>query len=62
VAYWHDSLALWEHVVAVTKDNIRAHEYLSRCYRERGRLDEADEQLEEAARIQAKRRRRPPPR
>jgi protein O-mannosyl-transferase len=60
VAYWHDSLALWEHVVAVTKDNDRAHQYLSRCYRAQGRRDEADWQLEEAARIQAKRRRHPP--
>jgi hypothetical protein len=61
VTYWHDSLALWEHVVAVTKDNDRAHEYLSRDYRAAGRLDEADWQMQEAARIQAKRRRRPPP-
>jgi protein O-mannosyl-transferase len=55
--YWRDSLSLWEHAVAVTKDNIRAHEGLARNYRKEGRLEEADQQTEEAFRIEEKRRR-----
>jgi protein O-mannosyl-transferase len=55
VSYWHDSTTLWEHAVAVTEDNGRAHEALARCYRAQGRLDEAARQLDEAYRIQIKR-------
>ena len=51
---WHDSVTLWEHAAAVTKDNARAHEALSRNYHAQGRLEEADQEAEEAYRIQAK--------
>ena len=61
VGYWRDSTTLWEHALAVTEDNDRAHEHLSQCYRKLGRLDEADRHLAEAARIQSKRRQHSPP-
>lgn len=55
VGYWRDSLALWQHALAVTTDNDRAHENVSRCYRRRGQFAEAESHLEEAARIQVRR-------
>ncbi len=40
--------------MAVTKDNPRANEGLGRNYRAQGRLEEADEQTEEAYRLRKK--------
>jgi hypothetical protein len=56
VGYWRDATTLWAHTLAVTRDNDRAHERLSGCYRRQGRLEEAEAQLYEAVRIQARRR------
>jgi hypothetical protein len=58
VGYWRNSVTLWEHTVAVTKDNDRAQESLSRCYRKQGRIAEAESHLLEAGRIQTERLRR----
>ncbi len=51
-ACWQTPVTLWEHAVAVTRDNDWAHQHLSQCYRKEGRLEEADAHLEKAARIQ----------
>jgi hypothetical protein len=55
VGYWRDSRTLWEHALAVTKDNDRAHEHVARCYRQEGRIPEAESHLAEATHIQLKR-------
>jgi hypothetical protein len=55
VGYWRDSISLWEHTLAITNDNDRAHEHLSRCYYARGRPEEALAHLDEASRIQFRR-------
>ena len=60
VGHWRDSLALWQHTVAVTRDNDRAHERLAICYRRLGRYDEEQFHLIEAWRIQSERRWRSP--
>jgi hypothetical protein len=52
VGYWRDTITLWERAVAVTRDNDRAHEHLSRAYRQVGRGPEADFQIQEAIGIQ----------
>jgi hypothetical protein len=52
VGHWRNSVTLWERAVAVTQDNHRAHQYLSGCYREQGRLEEAERHMNEALRIQ----------
>jgi hypothetical protein len=57
VTYWQNSLTLWEHALAVTQDNDRAHEHVSRWYREQGCPDAAEAHLVEASRIQMKRMR-----
>jgi hypothetical protein len=57
VTYWQNSLTLWEHALAVTQDNDRAHEHVSRWYREHGCPDAAEAHLVEASRIQRKRMR-----
>jgi hypothetical protein len=56
VGYWRNALTLWEHAVAVTWDNDRAHQHLSTYYRNHGRIEEADFHLTEAGRIQFERR------
>ncbi len=55
VGHWRNSTALWEHTVAVTKDNDRAHQFLAQAYRQAGRPDEALFHLTEATRIQRER-------
>jgi tetratricopeptide (TPR) repeat protein len=55
LGHWRNSTALWERAVAVTKDNDRAHQFLSGCYRQQGRLEEAERHLSEAVRIQRER-------
>jgi hypothetical protein len=51
VHYWHDSVALWEHAVTVTRDNAYAHERLAIAYRRQGRTAEADFHLKVASRV-----------
>jgi tetratricopeptide (TPR) repeat protein len=51
VCTWHDTGTLWEHALAVTKDNDRAHASLGRYDLDRQRPDEAAEQFAEAVRI-----------
>jgi len=51
VRYWRDSVMLWEHTVAVTRDNLYAHERLSLAYRRQGRIAEADFHMLEANRL-----------
>jgi hypothetical protein len=55
VTSWRNKLTLWEHAVAVTRDNEWAHQHLSMLYRKEGRLAEADAHLMAAARIQLRR-------
>jgi hypothetical protein len=55
VGYWQDTLTLWEHTVAVTKDNLAAQYHLIGYYRRRGELDRAGPYLAEAARLEADR-------
>ena len=50
-SYWRDSEALWNHTVAVTKDNYFAHASLADLLMRRGRVSEAIEHSEEALRI-----------
>ena len=49
--YWHDSLALFEHALSVTTDNAMAHNSLAFALFDRGQLDRAVEECEEAVRI-----------
>jgi tetratricopeptide (TPR) repeat protein len=51
VGYWHDSVTLWQHALAVTQDNYVAHESLGRLYQEAGELELAREHFAEAVRI-----------
>jgi tetratricopeptide (TPR) repeat protein len=39
--YWHDSISLWAHTLAVTKNNDTAHLCMAEALLQRGRLDEA---------------------
>ena len=41
LAYWQDSRALFEHAIAVTKDNAVAYHNLGLTFMERGQLDQA---------------------
>lgn len=49
--YWRTSRALWEHALAVTEDNPKAHQYLSLEYRRLGLLREAADHNAAASRI-----------
>src|SRR5579872_4484623 len=51
VGYWRNSTTLWEHAIAVTEHNDRAHQHLSICYRRQGCLSDAEYHLHEATRI-----------
>jgi hypothetical protein len=59
VAYWKDSITVWEHALAVTTRNDFAHQRLSICYRRVGRDADAEHHLHEALRIQRERNRLP---
>jgi hypothetical protein len=48
-AIWHDSVALWQHALAVDPESRNAHAYLGRAYAEAGMVAEAIGQYEEAA-------------
>jgi len=51
VGFWHDSETLWNHAVAVTKDNFVAHVNLGETYLNQERTDEAAEQFRAAAKL-----------
>jgi tetratricopeptide (TPR) repeat protein len=51
VSFWRDSEALWDHTIAVTKDNYFAHASLADLLMRRGRINEAIEHSKEALRI-----------
>jgi len=48
---WRDSRALYEHALAVTKDNYLAHSYLATTLLNEGRFDEAAAHLQRAIEI-----------
>jgi protein O-mannosyl-transferase len=50
-SYWRDSETLWNHTIAVTKNNYFAHASLADLLMRRGRVQEAIEHSEEALRI-----------
>jgi hypothetical protein len=52
VGYWRNSTTVWEHALAMTEDNDRAHQYLAQAYRHEGCAEEADLHIAEAFRIQ----------
>lgn len=52
VRHWHSSLTLWQHALAVTRDNDIAHEHVAAAYLRLGRRPEAELHLTAAARIQ----------
>jgi tetratricopeptide (TPR) repeat protein len=52
LAYWHDSVALWQHTVLVTGPNALAHYSLAVAYRDLGRLDDAVEEFRTTLRIE----------
>ncbi|HKI35414.1 MAG TPA: tetratricopeptide repeat protein [Gemmataceae bacterium] len=49
--HWHDPVALWEHALAVTRDNHRAYHNLGVHYLNTGRVGEAADNLAEAVRL-----------
>jgi tetratricopeptide (TPR) repeat protein len=51
VGFWKDSETLFGHALAVTKDNWLAHINLGEALREKGDIDEAIRQYEEAVRL-----------
>jgi len=51
VRVWHDSQALFEHAIAVTRDNHIAHSILGRVFVNSGRFEEAQSHFEETLRI-----------
>jgi tetratricopeptide (TPR) repeat protein len=51
IDYWRNSLALWEHTLAVTSDNPVAHTEYAFALVETGRDEEAVSHLEEAIRL-----------
>jgi tetratricopeptide (TPR) repeat protein len=51
IPFWHDDLAVWNRVLAVTHDNAAAHENLGVVLDEQGRHDEAVKEWLEAVRL-----------
>ena len=51
VRVWRDSVTLFEHALSVTEENALAHINLGVAYLNRGRLEDAERELEEAIRI-----------
>ena len=51
IGYWRDSEALFRHALEVTQNNTLAHYGLGVALDERGQIDEAIRQLEEALRL-----------
>ena len=52
VGTWRDDVALYEHALAVTRENYLAHNNLALQLVHRGRIAEAEQHLKEALRIQ----------
>jgi tetratricopeptide (TPR) repeat protein len=55
VSRWHDSVTLWEHTLAVTKDNFIAHQDLAVVLEHRGQLKKAIPHYLAALQIEEKR-------
>jgi tetratricopeptide (TPR) repeat protein len=51
VGTWHDTVTLWEHALAVTQNNYRAHLALGNYYEEQRQLDRAVAHFAECVRI-----------
>jgi tetratricopeptide (TPR) repeat protein len=51
VGYWHDSISLFKHAIAVTRDNSLAHVNLGEAYDRLGRTAEAKEEFTQALKI-----------
>ncbi len=51
IGYWHDSIALFKHAIAVTDDNSLAHVNLGEAYDRLGRTAEAKAEFTEALKI-----------
>jgi tetratricopeptide (TPR) repeat protein len=52
VAYWRDSMALWNHTLACTADNVVAHDNLGEALLEKRQVDEAMPHFRKALEIQ----------
>lgn len=52
VTHWHDSEALWKHVIAVTRDNAIAHNNLGHTMSKQGRAGEAVKHFKVATEIE----------
>ena len=50
--HWRDREALWSHALAVTENNVRAHNNLGNALQENGRVGEALQHYRKALRIQ----------
>ena len=51
VSYWMDSTTLWEHTLAVSGDSDVAHNNLGMALLEKGKLDEAIKQYQQALKV-----------
>jgi protein O-mannosyl-transferase len=51
VGYWHDTLSLWRHTLALTKNNYIAHDNLGEFLFTQNRKDEAAEQFRAALEV-----------
>jgi hypothetical protein len=49
--YWHDSVALWSHTIAVTGPNAKAHFGLAAAYRDDGQVEMAAQEFRRALAI-----------
>jgi len=54
ISYWHDSITLWSHALAVTEGNFVAHDNLGNALVTLGRYDEALVHFQAAAAINPK--------
>ena len=51
-SYWRDSESLWEHTLAIVRDNETAREHLSDAYLDKGRIDDAIAQARQALAVE----------
>jgi protein O-mannosyl-transferase len=51
ITYWHDSVTLWQHALAVTKDNYFAHNALADALAQRGDVEGAISNFDAAERF-----------
>ena len=49
--FWHDSITLYKHTIAVTENNWWAHRFLADAFVEKGRLAEGIAELKESLQI-----------